>query len=40
MSVVTTHQAGFFSCCSVKRANIAEYIFLNNKLPDSVDSSH
>ena len=34
-----THNAGFFSCCSVKLTKIVEFINLNKKLPDSVDSS-
>lgn len=34
-----THNAGFFSCCSVKLAQIVEFINSNKKLPDSVDSS-
>lgn len=34
-----THNAGFFSCCSVKLTNIVEYINLNKKIPDIVDSS-
>lgn len=34
-----THNAGFFSCCSVKLTKIVEFINLNKKLPDNVDSS-
>jgi hypothetical protein len=34
-----THNAGFFSCCSVKLDNIINYVNHNNKLPDIVDSS-
>jgi hypothetical protein len=34
-----THNAGFFSCCSVKLTKIVDFINLNKKLPDSVDSS-
>jgi hypothetical protein len=34
-----THNAGFFSCCSVKLTKIVEFINLNKNLPDSVDSS-
>ena len=34
-----THNAGFFSCCSVKLTNIVEYINSNKKIADSVDSS-
>ena len=33
------HNAGFFSCCSVKLSKIVEFINLNKKLPDKVDSS-
>jgi hypothetical protein len=35
----TTHNAGFFSCCSVKLDNIINYVNTNNKLPNIVDSS-
>ena len=35
-----THNAGFFSCCSVKLNQITDYINSNKKLPDIVDSSH
>ena len=34
-----THNAGFFSCCSVKLSKIADFINSNKKLPDNVDSS-
>ena len=34
-----THNAGFFSCCSVKLTKIVEYINSNKILPDNVDSS-
>ena len=34
-----THNAGFFSCCSVKLTYIVEYINSNKKIADSVDSS-
>ena len=34
-----THNAGFFSCCSVKLNNIINYINLHNQLPVKVDSS-
>lgn len=37
--IKTTHNAGFFSCCSVKLLEIVNFINLNNKLPDIVDSS-
>lgn len=33
------HNAGFFSCCSVKLNNIVEFINLHKKLPTIVDSS-
>lgn len=39
MSVICRHNAGFFSCCSVKLHQIVDYINLNNKLPNRVDSS-
>lgn len=35
----STHNAGFFSCCSVKLGDIVCFINSNQKLPDSVDSS-
>ena len=35
----TTHNAGFFSCCSTKLADIVKFINSNKKLPDNVDSS-
>jgi hypothetical protein len=34
-----THNAGFFSCCSVKLHFIAKYINIKRSLPFSVDSS-
>jgi hypothetical protein len=34
-----THNAGFFSCCSVKLTKIVEFINSNKRLPDIVDSS-
>ena len=34
-----THNAGFFSCCSVKLTKIVQFINSTKKLPDSVDSS-
>lgn len=34
-----THNAGFFSCCSVKLTKIIEFINSNKRLPDNVDSS-
>jgi len=39
MSVISIHNSGFFSCCSVKLYNIVNYINLNSKIPDYVDSS-
>lgn len=39
MSVFATHNAGFFSCCSVKLTRIVEYINYHSKIPDYVDSS-
>ena len=37
--VKVTHNAGFFSCCSVKLNKIVDFINLNKRLPDNVDSS-
>ena len=34
-----THNAGFFSCCSMKLYEIIHFINLNKRLPDNVDSS-
>ena len=39
MSVIAKHNAGFFSCCSVKLNHIVDYININSKLPTYVDSS-
>jgi hypothetical protein len=40
MSFICVHNSGFFSCCSIKLENIANYINNNNlKFPDLVDSS-
>ena len=39
MSIVITHNAGFFSCCSVKLNKIVDFINVNEKTPDAVDSS-
>ena len=39
MSLVITHNAGFFSCCSVKLDIIVDYINSHKKLPNVVDSS-
>lgn len=35
----TTHNAGFFSCCSVRLHDIIQYFNSNKQLPDGVDSS-
>ena len=37
--IKTTHNAGFFSCCSVKLHTIVKFINSNKRLPDIVDSS-
>lgn len=37
--IQTTHNAGFFSCCSIKLCNIVSFINKNGRLPDAVDSS-
>jgi hypothetical protein len=37
--IKTCHNAGFFSCCTVKLVNIIDFINSNKKLPDIVDSS-
>ena len=34
-----THNAGFFSCCSVRLSEIIDFINSNKRLPDNVDSS-
>jgi hypothetical protein len=39
MSLVTTHDCGFFSCCSVKLWDIVCFINTHKKLPTHVDSS-
>jgi hypothetical protein len=39
MSIKIIHNAGFFSCCSVKLSMIIDYINLNKKFPCNVDSS-
>ena len=40
MSIICDHDAGFFSCCTVKFEQIIKYINDNNlKFPDLVDSS-
>lgn len=40
MSIVIHHNAGFFSNCSIILLHIVNYINLNKKLPDTVDSSN
>ena len=39
MNVVSTHDHGFFCCCSVKLAQIVYFINFYKKLPNIVDSS-
>lgn len=39
MSIKITHNAGFFSCCSVRLSEIVKYINANDTLPMNVDSS-
>lgn len=39
MALIITHNAGFFSCCSVKLHYIVDYINANKALPLIVDSS-
>jgi hypothetical protein len=39
MSVISKHNAGFFSCCSVKLGDIIEYINSNSEMPKYIDSS-
>ena len=39
MSVIISHNGGFFSCCSVKLHYIIEYMNEKLKIPDYVDSS-
>jgi len=38
-TVISTHNAGFFSCCSIKLNDIINYINTHSKIPDYVDSS-
>ena len=38
-TLVTKHNAGFFSCCSVRLHDIVAYYNKNKQLPDIVDSS-
>lgn len=40
MSIIVKHNAGFFSCCSVKLDKIIEYINLHSKLPENIDCSN
>lgn len=40
MSLVVSHNYGFFSCCSVKLESIVTYINDNNNIPEYVDSSN
>lgn len=37
--IVVKHNAGFFSCCSVRLTRIAQYINSNKTIPEHVDSS-
>ena len=40
MSILkSTHNAGFFSCCSIKLQDMVSFINLNKKIPDIIDSS-
>ena len=39
MSIKIIHNAGFFSCCSVKLHQIIKFFNTQKKLPDIVDSS-
>ena len=39
MSIVVTHNSGFFSCCSVKLCDIIIYVNHHKELPLQVDSS-
>ncbi len=36
MSLIITHNAGFFSCCTVKLRKIIKYINTNNNLPEKI----
>lgn len=38
-TLVTNHNAGFFSCCNYKLCNLISFIHDNKKLPEKVDSS-
>ena len=37
--IKSTHNAGFFSCCSIKLESIINFLNKKKKLPDSIDSS-
>ena len=39
MSVISSHNAWFFSCCSVKLSDIVNYINNNFNIPTYIDSS-
>jgi maleate cis-trans isomerase len=39
MSVISTHNYGFFSCTTLRFYDIINFINANNKLPVLVDSS-
>lgn len=39
MDLVVTHNAGFFSCCSIRLEQIVDFLNRNKMLPVSVDSS-
>ena len=39
MSLISRHNSGFFSCCSVKLYHIVNFINEHSKIPDRVDSS-
>ena len=36
--IISNHNAGFFSCCSIRLEQIIDYIHKNKQLPDIVDS--
>lgn len=38
-TLVTKHNAGFFSCCTYRLTDIVEYINTNKELPEYIDSS-
>ena len=40
MSLIILHNAGFFSCCSVRLSDIVQYINHHKKIPEHVDSSN